>query len=354
MNVRVWRFLFSTDRNSAERCRRCGPRAVHVMGNFLKIHEASTDGKTNRMFLLSTWLEMRPAQLEQQCGISFEPIERESGIRRILTLAIWHGLNTVSRRGGNVMPILTLIACIALCVFARPVSGQESVDEFFQELFLGESVYPQEAKELQLTTGFFAAHDGRNNYRLPVLIEYGLTDRFQIGVEVPIDFQHAGDKNASGAGQIEFETYWNVLNEPDSGWASGVGFALGIPSATPDVGEDSFVYEPFFVAYKQTSDVAVNVSATVEVEEQTDHREGNEIGSELAFAIMKRSEQVVFLLETGTEIESGGTQVRAAPGMYFHPPSRDWELGVSLPVGLTPDVPGIGAFVLFTREFGGR
>lgn len=240
-----------------------------------------------------------------------------------------------------------VIACVVFAsVMSDSVSAQEeheSVEQIFQELFLGESVYPQEARELQFTTGFLFAHERQHDSRIPVLIEYGLTDRLQIGIEVPIDFLGADD----GVGNIELEGYWNLLNDRRSGWAAGIGLGLGLPTATPEVGEEELIYEPFFIVYRELDSLAINFSAGLEIEDSS------EITGELAVALIKRWKPFVLILETGLEIEPDETSLRLAPAIYWQPPCANWELGVSVPVGLNADTPDIGVFVLFTIEFGG-
>lgn len=251
---------------------------------------------------------------------------------------------------------LTLLGCSVLvcCLSSVSLAQEDTVEELLQELFLGESVYPQEAGELQFTTGFLWADKGADDFRIPMLLEYGLTDRLQIGVETPFDFLRTGSDDAEGLGNVELEVYWNVLNNPPSGWAGGVGFGLGLPTATSDVGEDALAYEPFFVLYRTFDCLAVNFSAALEIEDPLKAGEDTEVGAELAAAFIKpsRKSPLVYLFEAGAEIESDETAVRLAPGAYWQPPDANWEVGVSLPIGVTEAASDFGAFVLFTLEFG--
>ncbi|NQT12616.1 MAG: hypothetical protein HQ582_07705 [Planctomycetes bacterium] len=265
------------------------------------------------------------------------------------------------RNGGGTEPARgQTLRWAAVCCFgialmmSSAAEGQErALDEFFQELFLGESVYPQESKELQFTTGFLWRHEGRHDHRLPVLLEYGITDRFQVALELPVDWVRDDDQRHGGVGNIELETYWNFLNNPSSGWAAGVGFGLGFPAATDEVGDDAYLYEPFFVAYRQVGDCAAfNVSAGLEIEDPR-HEDETEVAGEVAAALIRRCDPFVLLLEAGVEIETDETPVRLAPGVYWQPDDANWEIGVSLPIGLSSDAPDIGVFALWTVEFGG-
>src|SRR6185295_8110027 len=64
---------------------------------------------------------------------------------------------------------------------------EDQVPPIIEELFLGKIVYPQEKDEVQLTFGYFDGVEAVGNSELLFEIEYGITDRFQIGFEVPIE-----------------------------------------------------------------------------------------------------------------------------------------------------------------------
>lgn len=247
------------------------------------------------------------------------------------------------------------IVCCAVLSFALSdrAMGEDEVEELLQELFLGESVYPQEAGEIQFSSGFFSTRVNRNDFEIPLLFEYGLTDRLQIGAEVPIGFLHSGDQEANGLGNAELEVYWNVLNNPRSRWAAGVGFALGLPAPSSEVGEEALIYEPFFVAYREFDSLAVNFSAGLEIEDPTEMAEETEIGGELAVALIRRWEPFALLMESSVEIEADETSTRLAPAVYWQPLHANWELGVSVPVGFHEGTTDVGVFILFTLEFGG-
>jgi hypothetical protein len=224
------------------------------------------------------------------------------------------------------------------------------LQEFFQELFLGQMIYPQDNGEIQFSTGFFQATEEKRESRLPVLLEYGITDYFQIAAAVPVDFKRH-EEAANGVGNIEFEVYWNYYNNPSNGWASGAGFGLGFPSASPDVGDRAFLYEPFVVVARQIDRAGINVSAGLEVKDFLEGEKETEVKGDIAAAIYRKFDHFVSLLELGMEVEREKTTVRLAPGLYWRPAWTKAEIGVSFPIGLTTDTPDFGAWLLITREF---
>lgn len=249
-------------------------------------------------------------------------------------------------------------AWLAFSLLLLTISGQSladdgKVDEFIQELFLGEVVYPQDAGEIQFTTGFLWRNEGQGGGRIPLSMEYGITDYFQLGVQVPLATLREDD--VSGVGHIEFEAYCNLLNDPESGWAAGLGFGLGLPTATPEVAGDAYIYEPFLVVYRELSwGAALNFSAGLEIDEPRHDQEPTGVAGELATALLRRRDAFVFLLEAAVEIDKDEAPVSMAPGAYWQPAVAMWELGVSMPVTLADTSTDVGVFVLFNLEFGGR
>ncbi len=250
--------------------------------------------------------------------------------------------------------VLCSVWVILIVVHCPAFAEDDKVDEILQELFLGETAYPQDRHELQFSTGFFRGLENEDNVRLPVLFEYGVSDHIQIGVEFPIDFNRMGGEDAEGVGNIELEVYYNFRNDLCTGWAAGFGLGLGLPSVTTDVGEEAVIYEPFFVLYRDLDTVFFNFSAGLEIEDPTEFGEETQVNGQLAVAVFRTYEPFVIILEAAVDIETDRTLSRLAPGMYWQSPGRHWEVGISLPIGLNSDTPDIGVFALFTIEFGGN
>ena len=277
-------------------------------------------------------------------------------LRRLLFVA-------ATDRQVTIITVSTYCLILSNILIAKATPNDSKVEELVQEVFLGEIVYPQDQGELQFTTGYLLANKGNNflwgskgedDFQIPVLLEYGLTDRLQFGTLIPVNFLRTGQAESEGVGNVELELYYNFYNDRRSGRAYGVGFALGLPPATSEIGENALSYEPFFVAYQQFNQYALNFSASLEIEEPLgkDQERDSDVGGDLSLAVIRKYDTVTLLAEIETQIESDNTLLRLAPGLYWQP--RDnFELGVSLPIGLTNDTPDLGVFVLMTIEFGG-
>jgi hypothetical protein len=233
---------------------------------------------------------------------------------------------------------------------AHDKGEQDKIEVLFQELFLGEVVFPQDKGELQVSAGLWHGLDARRDSTLPLIVQYGITDRLEVGAWIPVDFRRTYGA-ANGLGNIELDGYWNVLNDPRTGWASGVGFGLGLPNATSQVGDRALSYQPFWVLCRERNEAGFNLSAAVDVKDPLDGQERNDVTGNLDFALFKKFGRFVPLLELGAEVDRQRTAVRLAPGLYWHPAWTNAEIGVSVPIGLTRDTPTLGGCLLITWEF---
>ena len=219
------------------------------------------------------------------------------------------------------------------------------VEQIIQELFLGFVVYPQDRGEVQFTTGFFHGFKSSTDGLLPVEIEYGLTDRFQLGLEVPIEFLHDDTGIKRGVGQIELTPYYNFYSSRESQSAYGVGFSFVFPSASTDIGPRACTYEPFFVAYHKFPAFAVNFSSSLAIEDSLKRGEQSEVSGDLDLAFFRQIGKFVPILEANVEIERQTTSMRLAPAIFWKP-VRGREFGVSIPIGLSGEAAHMGVFVL--------
>jgi hypothetical protein len=226
----------------------------------------------------------------------------------------------------------------------------DGVAQYVQELFLGISVYPQDENEVQLTWGLFNGAEVQDRSLAFLELEYGITDRFQIGFELPYEF--GGDEILfDGTRNVGVELYYNFYSDRRTGRAYGVGFELGLPADAPAGESRGWVYEPFVIAYQDFGGCAVNLSAALEIVDFRDGGEDPETAGELAFAVFGPVGPFVPILELGLEIAAEETPLRVAPGLYWHPRCELLEFGVSVPIGLNRDAPDFGVFLLAIVEF---
>ena len=227
---------------------------------------------------------------------------------------------------------------------------EDQVTPIIEELFLGTVVYPQEQDEVQLTFGYFEGLQTLGNSELLFEVEYGITDRLQIGFGVPVESAE-NDEPFTGVRNLDLELYYNFYNEPKTGRAYGVGFEFGLPVDAAAGESRTCVYEPFFVAYQEYCDFALNISAALEIEDPFADDDATETAGDIAFGIIGKAGDYVPLLELQVEIASQETPVLLAPGLYMSSFIKPFDVAVSFPIGLNDDAPDFAVFFLAVVEF---
>ena len=226
---------------------------------------------------------------------------------------------------------------------------EDQVTPIVEELFLGKVVYPQEKDEVQLTLGYFDGVEAVGNSELLFEIEYGITDRFQIAFEVPIE-SVKDETPFEGVRNLGFELYYNFYNERSTGRAYGVGFEFGLPVDAAAGESRAVAYEPFFVAYQEYNDFALNLSAALEIDDPF-AAGTTKTTEDLAFGLIGKAGYIVPLLELRAEIAPDETPVLLAPGFYVKSFIKPFDVAVSFPIGLNHDAPDFGVYFLAVVEF---
>jgi hypothetical protein len=227
---------------------------------------------------------------------------------------------------------------------------EDQITPIIQELFLGKIVYPQEKGEVQLSLGYFDGVGAPGNSETLFGIEYGITDRLQIGFDISRESIEE-DVRFDGVRNLGFELYYNFYNDRPTGRAYGVGFEFGLPVDSAAGESRTYVYEPFFVAYPEYRQFAVNFSAALEIENPSAVNEAPASTGKVALGIFRRSEYVVPMLELQVEIAEEGTPARLAPGLYFKSFVEPVDVAVSFPIGLNNDAPDFAVYFLAIIEF---
>ncbi|HEX8276225.1 MAG TPA: hypothetical protein VF615_26535 [Longimicrobiaceae bacterium] len=206
--------------------------------------------------------------------------------------------------------ILLLVLASVPLLRCRPARAQEAgepgLPQLAQELFLAETVYPQERGQVQLT-----AHSRfRSGPHTRLLGEYGFTDRFQASVLTPA---LEGD-----------------AEEDEEPWELGVMYALlpgGSPLALSVSLEASLAdgeaaeWEPSLIAAKQWGRVQLHGSVAAGLAEPARSVTGT------AAALLDAGRLTPTLELTW----SADDEEYAVPGAFFRP-REGVELGVGVPV----------------------
>lgn len=250
----------------------------------------------------------------------------------------------------KILLIYTALTLAPAMVFAEEYDDDSKVDELVQELFLSEIVYPQDANEVQLSTGVQWLDDDDDgdsvtSFSSPVTIEYGITDEFQLGLTIPT--QYGGSAGDSGIGNIELESLYNFYSNKESGWAFSGVFGVSFPNLSDEVGEDGFVFEPVLIGYKSFGAFALNLSAGVEVSSESD--EETEVG--IGVAALYNAGIITPSLEFSAafeEDEKPSVSISTGATILL---GKEVELGLAMAKGLNSESPEWQAFGTLTWEF---
>jgi hypothetical protein len=217
--------------------------------------------------------------------------------------------------------------------------------EYIEEFFLSEAVRSEEKTELQLTIsgvafrGRGSAMDGKS---VDLDIEYGLTNRFQLGLEAPYGIA----STATGEIPVSWSTADLSLlyqfirgNHPFA--LSG---AMGVNAPLKSRGDVS--YEPELLIAKAIGSLQIHTSVIPEVGGDDTSLEYN------AAAVRPFPYHWIPTLEFNGRRNAGVNSFYVTPGIYKHLPHR-FEMGIAMPAGIGRFSSPVGAAFKMTWEIGG-
>ncbi|MCP5054580.1 MAG: hypothetical protein GY940_45860, partial [bacterium] len=246
-----------------------------------------------------------------------------------------------------------LLVCAPLAL--RGVGDKETVGrQPLQELFQTETVYPQEKGELQLTLiANFNKKTHQNSLFVPMVIEYGITDNWQVEIESGsyLYKKNPAGKETFGIDVLEIGTKYSFMDISGSGAHVAVGFEIGIPlghsGENESIDEDSVEYEPFLVLAKDFP-----------------HLNHSQLFTEVRLGFGEAGEGVEFNWNSGFFIPVGSVcftgelnykggdekEIYLTPGMVWNLPGA-WELGGGAAIGLNENSDSFRVILTLTYEF---
>lgn len=252
-------------------------------------------------------------------------------------------------------PRASLVSLLLASTAAAPAEPErtEAEDEParppIEELFLGETAFPQEALELQITSAPRWERYGRQvGFRIPLLLELGITDRLQLGGELPLELARQDSGVVAGLGSVELEALVNLVNERGLGLALSAGLGAGFPAGARELGAPGYALEPFVSLDKAIGGVHVGISASAEIRLPAAGRDATELSPGAALGVILPLGDVVPIIELAAELEDT-TSLLIASGVLWHP-TPGLELGAALELGLAGETPDAGLMLLVTRE----
>ncbi|MBI2336698.1 MAG: transporter [Deltaproteobacteria bacterium] len=238
-----------------------------------------------------------------------------------------------------------------------------------QEVFQTEVVYPQEKGEVQLTIApRFSEGDAQNIIQIPLSIEYGITDAWQI--ELEWDAFVNRDPTAGGAtrgiGDLEIGTKYSFMNIADWAFHVAAGFEISLPlgDLNKELTEGFIEYEPFFILAKDFPKLnnsqiftQFGISLVQRIKNHTDPDEDEPAAHELNWNIgfFVPAGPIRFTTEfnwRNNRWNNDGeeNQMYLTPGLVWDLP-KTWELGLGIPIGLNGTSDNFRVIAMLTYEF---
>ena len=122
-----------------------------------------------------------------------------------------------------------------------------------EELFKTDTVYPQDQGEIEAELATFYQRNTRtgDTFSVPLSLEYGLTDNWQVEAEWNSYVQHSPPKQptARGIGDLELGTQYSFLNIGDSLFHVAPRFSVEVPlgDVNKELSEGFLEFEPAIV-----------------------------------------------------------------------------------------------------------
>jgi hypothetical protein len=260
----------------------------------------------------------------------------------------------------------SILLCVAGIASFGPVAAAGEAGgrrALIEEFLTAEPSYVQRRGEFELSSAFDLRKPG-DGWRVPVLVEYGITDRLEAEVEAMYHSVPGDGARNRGPGDVELGLHY-ALRRDVRRVAVTLGADIGLPAGdeTRGLGAGEAGVELFGIAGLELGRSELHVTGRVEVEDE-------KIRPALDAAAVVPRGDFRFTLEANVLSGEEGSGARPAqpplegepagetedllvvvtPGL-FHRPGPEIEYGLGVPIGLTGAAPDWGIIGRLTIEF---
>jgi outer membrane putative beta-barrel porin/alpha-amylase len=224
-----------------------------------------------------------------------------------------------------------------------------------QELFMSETVYPQDRGEMQIAFGAnFSNGEKESIVETPISMQYGLSDFWELQLEwngYAHRESHEG-KTTQGVGDLSIGSKYSFMNIANSNFHTALGFEMSFPigSVNKGISDGLMHFEPFIVmAYdlpklnhsQLFTQVILDFVHRLKGNEDSDKNEPAAHESRVTSGFFIPFNRLVYTTEftwQTNEWNNGGndSEMYITPGLVVNLPGA-WEAGVGVPIGLTED-----------------
>lgn len=260
--------------------------------------------------------------------------------------------------------LLCVAGVVSFCPIAAAQGGGEK-RALLEEFLTAEPSYVQLKGEVELSSAF-DYRGPAGDWRLPVLVEFGITDRIEAEVEAScLSVPGDGSRNL-GPGDVELGLHYALRSDVER-VAVTLGIDVGLPAGDEarGLGSGETDVEFFGIAGVKLRRAELHVTGMLAVEEEEVEPALNAAAvyprGDLRFTLeanvlpgAKRTEERIAGQEVGGEAGGGAgsenVRMVVTPGL-FHRPSPEIEYGIGVPIGLTRTAPDWGIIGRLTIEF---
>jgi hypothetical protein len=275
---------------------------------------------------------------------------------------------------------LIILAMATVVIFITGPTGLAAADEKkeareqpIQEVFQTDLVYPQEKGEVQLTLAPRFHRVGKSNRLiLPLRIEYGITDAWQVEFGWELLKHHNPDEGSTalGIGDLEIGTKYSFMNIAEANVHAAVGFGVLFPTGSINKGltEGYIEYNPSLILAKDFPELhhlqlftQVGIGLVQRAKrpdnpgdkEPAAHEFTLDVGFFLPFHLLLGDFIFTSELNWGTNRWNNNgeeDQKYYTPGLVWNLPGA-WEIGIGAPIGLNRDADDCRIISMLTFEF---
>ncbi len=257
---------------------------------------------------------------------------------------------------GRRLFVLVIFLFLHCNLFAQEVTSRKYY-QAVQDVFFTELVYPQEEGELQIScTPGYKKSDEANQFSLPFLVEYGITDRWQVELSWnSFENRFSGSEStARGIGNLEVGTQFSFMNVRNSSFHAACGFEVEVPLGNEELSEDSWEYAPYILGALDLPSVNNSqLFAKAGIGFLSEAADKNELN--FSGGVFVPFNKVVITSELSWwgnfKDENNENQFFFTPGVIINLPGA-WETGVGIPVRLNKKSDKFMILAVLTFEFG--
>lgn len=272
------------------------------------------------------------------------------------------------------IPFIVPIIFMCLLGFISPAWADSDTNKTYvqllNEVFQTELVYPQGKGEVQIfLEGAYSEGDEGKGYHLPLVVEYGITDSWQLGLDWTLFQQHNPEDGhtASGTGDLALTTKYAFMNMGGSDFHASLNFAVEFPIADIDkhLTEGFTVYEPSISLAKDFTGnnsqifTQIGIGFVDRTREPTDPADKVTIHDEFFWSsgfFIPYNKEIIFSGEfswVSDELEPEGHEnlLFLTPGVIWSLPGHHWEFGLAVPIGLNDESDDWGIILALIYEF---